>query len=151
MSQDIEGWLSLAREVEHLFGPMAEAPGFREALGVAIEGQEAFTALLSSNGHDGSIVGGIVVSKATNSIEWLVVSESARGLGIGQRLLDSALDQLDPARPMAVQTFAPSSVEGLPARRLYLKAGFEDREPMGPNPAGVQTVLMVRPPRSRVL
>lgn len=30
--EDFPGWITLAREVEPLFGPMADVPSFREAL-----------------------------------------------------------------------------------------------------------------------
>lgn len=148
--QDIEGWLVLAKEVEHLFGPMSEIPEFQEALRVAIKNGHAFTALRSSGDCTNSVMGGIVISQEMNSIEWLVVAGAARGLGIGRQLLSAVMVHLDSARPISVQTFAPSSAEGLAARQLYMNFDFEDREQMGPNPAGVPTVLMVKPPRSKV-
>ena len=148
--EDIEGWLALAKEVEHLFGPMAEVPEFKDALAKVIADKQAFASPHGSSPLANSILGGIVVSKETNSIEWLVVSASARGLGIGGQLLEAALNRLDSARPIAVQTFAPSVPEGLAARRLYQKFGFEDRENMGLNPAGIDTVLMVKSPCSQV-
>ena len=148
--QDVEGWLALAKEVEDLFGPMSDVPEFREALAAAIEGGHAFTALRPSEKCLNSVTGGIVVSQEMNSIEWFVVSGAARGLGIGRQLLTAALAHLDSAKSVSVQTFAPSCSEGLAARQLYMKFGFEDREPMGPNPAGVQTVLMVKQPHPKV-
>ncbi len=144
--EDIDGWLGLAREVEPLFGPMADVPEFRDALAAAIADGQALTSSAASSGHGDRVLGGIVICKATNSIEWYVVAASARGLGIGGQLLQRALDQLDPARPVLVQTFAPSIADGLAARHLYRKFGFEDDRPMEPNPAGVATVLMVRRP-----
>lgn len=149
VSADVDGWLDLAREVEPLFGPMADVPEFRDALTAAIADNLAFSSFSSSPAStepDDRVLGGIVICKATNSIEWYVVAASARGLGIGGQLLQRAIDQLDPARPVSVQTFAPSIAEGLAARHLYRKLGFEDDRPMGPNPAGVATVLMVRRP-----
>ena len=149
--EDIDGWLKLAREVEPLFGPMADVPEFRDALAAAIADGQALTSAEPAASSDSGdrVLGGIVISKAGNSIEWLVVSASARGLGIGGQLLRAALDRLDPAQPVPVQTFAPSISEGSAARHLYLKFGFEDDRPMDANPAGIATVLMLRRPRSR--
>ena len=149
VASDVEGWLSLACEVEPLFGPMADVPEFRDALTAAIAQKQAFTSSSAPAEFDNRVLGGIVICKATNSIEWLAVSASARGLGIGGRLLQLALDQLNPAQPVSVQTFAPSIPEGSAARHLYRKYGFEDHAPMEPNPAGIATVLMIKPPRSR--
>lgn len=57
---------------------------------------------------------------------------------------DGAIAQLDPARPVSVQMFAPASTGGAAARRLYASFGFEDREDAEPTAAGVPTVIMVR-------
>lgn len=141
---DLEGWLELAREVEPLFGPMADVPEFREALAGAVEQGHAVSALANAVSSGSPVVGGVVVSPDTNSIEWLAVSSAARGRGAGKKLMEAALALLDPSRPILVQTFAPSCAEGLPARNLYLQFGFKDSEPMGPNPAGIPTVMMVR-------
>lgn len=143
---DVAGWLELAREVEPLFGPMADVPEFREALAGAVEQGHAVSALANAVSSGSPVVGGVVVSPDTNSIEWLAVSQSARGQGAGKKLLQAALALLDPNRPILVQTFAPSCAEGLPARSLYLQFGFKDGDPMGPNPAGIPTVMMRRPP-----
>jgi ribosomal protein S18 acetylase RimI-like enzyme len=149
VSNDIESWLILAREAEPLFGPMAEVPEFKDALAEAIAGKQAFVSLRDSDEFPSLILGGIVISKEENSIEWLAVSASVRGFGIGGKLLETALNHLNPARPVAVQTFASSVPEGLTARHLYQKFGFEERQHMGPNPAGIDTVLMTKAPSSQ--
>lgn len=139
---DIPSWLELAREVEHLFGPMADIPEFRHALQEAVRLGDASCATPASSS---AIVGGIVISPASNSIEWLAVSRVARGAGLGRGLLALAIDNLDPGRPISVQTFAQTSPDGAAARQLYSSFGFTDREPKGPTPAGVPTVLMHKP------
>ena len=145
--EDLKGLLGLAKEVEHLFGPMTEVPEFHQGMTMAIENDQVFTALHSSLDRPDHVAGGLVVSPVTNSIAWLVVARAARGKGLGRKLLARAVTCLDAARPVTVQTFAPSCHEGLAARRLYLQSGFEDRAPQGSNPAGIPTVLMVQPPR----
>lgn len=142
---DVPGWLALAREVEHLFGPMSEVPEFRAALEKAIGDGHALAAAAPSDDGEKELAGGIVFSPEGGVIEWLAVSTRARGAGLGRELLAAAIERLDPARPVRVQTFAPVSPDGAAARRLYASFGFEDREDAGPTPVGVPTVIMVRP------
>lgn len=144
---DAPAWLSIAREVEHLFGPMADVPEFQNALFGAFDAQAA----LCLAGKSGAIVGGVVISTQENSIEWLAVSRSARGAGLGRKLMRAALERLDPERPVRVQTFDASCPDGEAARRLYLACGFRDVEAMAPTPAGIATVLMERPSRAAAL
>ena len=142
--RDLSGWLALAKEVEHLFGPMSEVPEFRAALDGAIASGHALAAVVPSDDGEEELAGGIVFSPEGGSIEWLAVSTRARGTGLGRELLAAAIARLDPARTVSVQTFAPASADGAAARRLYAAFGFEDREDAGPTPAGVPTVTMVR-------
>lgn len=143
--EDVPGWLALAREVEHLFGPMSEVPEFRAALETAIDGGHALAAVAPSEDGAEELAGGIVFSPEAGTIEWLAVSTRAREAGLGRELLAAAIARLDPARPVRVQTFAPASPDGAAARRLYASFGFEDREDAEATPAGVPTVIMVRP------
>lgn len=143
--RDVSGWLALAKEVEHLFGPMSEVPEFRSALDGAIGGGHALAAVATSEDGGEELAGGIVFSPEGGAIEWLAVSTRARERGLGRELLAAAIARLDRARPVRVQTFAPASPDGVAARRLYAAFGFEDREAAGPTPAGVPTVIMVRP------
>ena len=142
--RDVPGWLALAKEVEHLFGPMSEVPEFRAALDGAIASGHALAAVAPSDDGEEELAGGIVLSPEGGSIEWLAVSARARGTGLGRELLAAAIARLDPARAVRVQTFAPASADGTAARRLYASFGFEDREDAEPTPAGVPTVIMVR-------
>ncbi len=143
--RDVPGWLALAKEVEHLFGPMSEVPAFRAALDGAIASGHALAAVAPSEDGAEELAGGIVFSPEGGAIEWLAVATHARGAGLGRELLAAAIARLDPARPVRVQTFAPASPDGAAARRLYATFGFEDREDAEATPAGVPTVIMVRP------
>ncbi len=131
--------------MESLFGLMSEVPEFRTALDEAIASGHALAAVVPSDDGEEELAGGIVYSPEGCSIEWLAVSARARGAGLGRELLAAAIARLDPARPIRVQTFAPASASGAAARRLYASFGFEDREDAEPTPAGVPTVVMVRP------
>lgn len=145
---DIPAWLTLAREVEHLFGPMADEAPFQQGLKAAIESGSAFgirDGLADST--DTALAGAIAIDREANAVAWLAVAQASRGRGYGAELLRVAIEQLDPARPIVVQTFADDEGEGAPARRLYFRFGFQDDKPADPTPAGVPTIFMVRPPR----
>ena len=138
---DFKAWIELAREVEPLFGPMADVPSFKDALAQAIEGDNAFCI---RNEQAGTLVGGIVISRETNEIVWLAVSEESRGKGYGQALLEIALTHLNSLDHVVVQTFVETVPAGQPARRLYQRLGFEDYRAADVNPAGIPTVIMRR-------
>lgn len=156
VSEDMPGWLALAREVEPLFGPMVDDPGFQVALERAIRENRAFLvrneipaplpdALDRSDAISCSLAGGIIIDPVANEIVWLAVSASYRGRGLGRALLEAAMPRLCPDRPMHVTTFAASAKEGRPARRLYKSFGFRDLEAAKHNPAGIPVFVMVRP------
>jgi hypothetical protein len=61
-------------------------------------------------------------------IRWLAVRSCARGIGIGQRLVEEDVKQLATSNAISVDTFREENMEGRPARRLYERLGF----PPGP-------------------
>jgi len=142
---DFENWIELAREVEPLFGLMADQNPFRSALARALSTGQGFCVRSIDSAFKGELNGGIIVSAQYNRIEWFAVTEKCRGKGLGRALLKHAMDRLDLNRNIVVQTFASGIVEGEAARRLYRASGFRDHAPAGPTPAGAETVLMVRP------
>ena len=148
-SDDLEGWLALAREVEPLFGPMVHDPAFREALRQAIANRHAFCIRSGPESPHPSLKGGVIISPDTNEIAWLAVASHERGQGFGWHLLEVAIGQLDPRKSIRVQTFAESVPEGRAARRLYSRLGFVHHQDGGLNPAGVPTAILQRRPRPR--
>jgi len=139
---DFGAWIAVAREVEPLFGLMADETVFQEALRQAISQKDAFCIRTTPNGHSRTLKGGIVISKAANEIAWLAVSQKYRNMGCGLRLLTFAVNELNPREDIFVQTFDESVFEGRAARRLYSDFGFADYQNGGLNPAGVPTVIM---------
>jgi len=124
---------------------MVEDPDFQEGLRQAISGGNAFC-IRKVNGGDGEpLPGGIVISREANEILWFAVAGHCRGQGIGKALLRKAITCLDHTRAITVTTFDRSVESGIPARRLYQAFGFEDSMPGAVNPAGIPTVVMVRP------
>ncbi|VFQ46195.1 GNAT family N-acetyltransferase [Desulfoluna butyratoxydans] len=142
IASDLGAWLALAREVEPLFGPMADDASFQAALKQAIKDENAFCL---RQAPDSPFAGGVVISPDTNEIAWLAVSTAHRGRGLGAALLAKALDRLNPDKDVVVQTFHGSVPEGQAARALYARFGFDDLEDGGNDPAGLPTVIMKRP------
>lgn len=139
--EDKNDWLYLVKEVEPLFGKMIGVPEFEEEINIAVQKGLVFCAEnLSSN----RIAGVIVIDKEENSIEWLAVSDHLKRQGIGRILVEYAINELDSKRDMKVQTFSKGVEAGTPARNLYQAFGFEDHKNMGKNPAGIETVLMIK-------
>ena len=134
---DFNSWLNLAKEVEPLFGPMSEETDFQEALKNAISENTVFCVHSDSNENNASLKGGIIISKESNEIAWLAVSEKYRGHGYGRELLKFAIEKLNTNEDIFVQTFDSSVPEGKAARRLYMDFGFLDY-----NLAGIPTIIM---------
>jgi len=121
---------------------MADELGFQEALRQAISEQTAFCIYPDTNEKDKGLIGGIVISKETNEIAWLAVSQKYRRNGYGRKLIEFAISKLNQRENIFVQTFHESVSEGESARKLYLDFGFDDIKDGGLNPAGVSTVIM---------
>ncbi|BCY16719.1 hypothetical protein hrd7_05680 [Leptolinea sp. HRD-7] len=136
---NIDSWLRLAAEVEAIFGPMVDVPEFRAGLIQAMQENRALGAI-----SDGTLVGGIIFDTDTNEILWLVVSNAARGKGIGRCLIGEAINHLDSNRPIRVQTYDSTIEIGAAARALYSEFGFRDLRDGGLNPAGLPTRIMER-------
>ena len=137
---DIGDWLDLAREVEPLFGPMADDPAFHDGMVQAMTMGRAWCVK-----RFGRLAGGLVLCPDTREILWFAVSKDCRGKGVGRILLDQAVRVLGPEDEMTVTTFEKNVKEGLAARNLYESLGFRDLSPAGLNPAGIPIVRMARP------
>ena len=144
-SSDFNSLINLAKEVEDLFGPMADEVSFHDTLKDAILQKTVFCIRTKDYKEIGSLQGGIIISKESNEIMWFVVSDKHRKRGIGTQLLKFALRKLDPKRDIVVQTFDESVLSGKAARKIYFNSGFEDFGNGGLNPAGVPTVIMHLP------
>lgn len=122
----IPEWRELAREVEPLFQvAMADDEGFRGFMVRTIAQKEAY--IIRDNAAKG-LSGLIVISRDNNSISWLAVFQEHRRNGVGARLLEYALQELDNKREISVTTFREDTEPGIPARRLYQKFGFVEHD-----------------------
>lgn len=139
---DFDAWIALTKEVEPLFGPMADEMDFHKELRQAILNSTAFCVRSAPNEKDAALKGGIIISKESNEIAWFAVSNKYRRKGYGRHLLKFAINNLNKRKSIFVQTFDETVPEGKAARKLYIDFGFSDYKNGGPNPAGVPTAIM---------
>ena len=137
--QDYAIWIELAREVEPLFGPMAESVEFQEGIRDCIENNNAFG--IHSNNH---LAGIIAIDRQHNEILWLAVGEKYRGNKYGDLLVKKAIEELEGNRDIYVQTFSKEIEKGKSARIIYEQNGFVDLKSAGKNPANIETVIMIK-------
>ncbi len=125
--EDIPAWLALAAEVEPLFGPMVNEPGFHEALGRNIDRKSAFCVREDDGPAGAPLLGGILFSCRQASqyeVGWLAVAAAARRCGVGSLLLRHVLGRVRPPGEVMVETFRDEAPGGLPARLFYERHGF---------------------------
>ncbi|MGW6512961.1 GNAT family N-acetyltransferase, partial [Streptomyces niveus] len=96
--RDLSGFLALAAQVEQWFGPMVDDPGFRAAVASHIRDAKALVAVEEpAAAGDGAaeppLLGGLLFGSDAPvfHVHWLVVSERARGRGVGAALMGEAL------------------------------------------------------------
>jgi ribosomal protein S18 acetylase RimI-like enzyme len=54
--------------------------------------------------------------------------EKYRNKGIGGKLLEKALNELDKSKEITVETYRDNYIPGQPARHLYKRFGFKETE-----------------------
>ncbi|GAA2097443.1 GNAT family N-acetyltransferase [Streptomyces albiaxialis] len=138
--EDLAGFLTLAGQVEHWFGPMVDEPGFHEAVRAHIRRSTALVA--HGRPADGrQPLGGLLFDAGppTYHVDWLVVAETGRGRGVGRALLGEAVRRfVRQPGSIEVVTFGadhPGAVAS-GARRFYERLGFAPAEPAAPGPEG---------------
>lgn len=139
-NDNYKDWLELAKEVEPLFGPMVNVKEFHEAISNCIANKNAYYIKT----EDGKIAGIIALDRINNEILWLAVAQKYRGNNFGDKLIKKAIEEMEINGDIFVQTFSSSIESGKSARRLYEKNGFIDYKDAGKNPAGLETIIMVR-------
>ncbi|MEI7034995.1 GNAT family N-acetyltransferase [Streptomyces pratensis] len=135
---DLDGFLALASQVEHWFGPMVGEPGFHRAVEAHIRDAAALVA--ESTAAPG-VVGGLLFGAAPPAyhVHWLVTAEHCRGRGVGRLLMADALRRyVTGPGAVDVVTFGPDHPGAVDsgARVFYERLGFRPGEPAGPGPEG---------------
>ncbi len=135
---DFAGFLALAAQVEHWFGPMVDDPGFHRAVEEHIRSSAA---LVVDAPAGPGLLGGLLfgAEPPVHHVHWLVVSEHARGLGVGRALMADALGRFAAAGgTVEVVTFGadhPGATTG-GARAFYETLGFTPAEAAEAGPEG---------------
>ncbi|ARP68875.1 N-acetyltransferase [Streptomyces pluripotens] len=141
--RDFPGFLSLAAEVEHWFGPMVDEPGFHSAVERHIRRSTALVAVSpeAEAVARAGLLGGMLFDRRTpvQHIDWLVVSAHARGRGVGRALVAEAVRRFVQAPgALEVVTFGadhPGAVAS-GGRVFYERLGFSPAEAREPGPEG---------------
>jgi len=132
-----EALLALAAQVEHWFGPMVDDPEFHDALDTHIA---AGMALVARDDDGRTPLGGLLFGARPPEyhVHWLVVSEHARGRGVGRALMAEATRRyVTGPGTIELVTFGadhPGVVGG--SRAFYAELGFEAGERAAPGPEG---------------
>jgi GNAT superfamily N-acetyltransferase len=132
--------MRLASEVEPLFGPMVDSEEFSFGIKECIRNRLAY----GIENENCELAGIIAIDRGKNEILWLVVGMKFRGKGYGYQLVQKAVEELEDNGDIYVQTFSENIDEGKSARMIYKRNGFTDLKEAGKNPAGIDTVIMVR-------
>jgi ribosomal protein S18 acetylase RimI-like enzyme len=136
--QDAPGFIVLAGQVEHWFGPMVDDPGFRAAIDKHIYRATALVAVVAD---EADLIGGLLfgAKPPTYHVRWLVVSEQARGQGAGRALMTEAMRRFVPGPGIVeVVTFGADhpGAAASGARIFYERLGFTPAEAAAPGPEG---------------
>ncbi len=104
---DIPQWLKLAAEVEWLFGPMVDEPGFHRALESNIGRRTPFC-IREADGQPGRPLMGAIVFRVKDApdytINWLSVRQRWRRRGVGRRLAEHVFGLVEPPAMISVIT-----------------------------------------------
>ncbi len=134
---DLAGFLELAGQVEHWFGPMVDEAGFHATL---LRHIRAGTALVARSAG-AEVLGGIMfgAQPPTYRVDWLVVAEQARGHGIGRALTTDAIRRyVRCPGTLEVVTFGADhpGAAASGARAFYEHLGFNPAEVAAAGPEG---------------
>jgi len=143
---DLPAWYTLATEVSEIFQHPADMGAELKSKSSGKGAVGRYEMLTAMDYMSGSNMGFICFSRADNAITWFAVSEKYRGKGAGERLLKTALRQLDTNKDITVNTFTVDYPQGTAARVLYLKYGFTEERPF--EHEGLPRVEMKRPATS---
>ena len=140
---DLPAWYTLATEVSEIFQHPADMGAELAAKSSGKGAVSRYEMLTAVDYMSGNNMGFICFSRTENSITWFAVSEEYRGKGAGDRLLKTALRQLDTNKDITVNTFPADYPQGTAARTLYKKYGFTVEKPIAHE--GLSRCEMKRP------
>jgi GNAT superfamily N-acetyltransferase len=143
--RDFPGFLALAAQVEHWFGPMVGDAGFHDAVRDHVRRSTALVA----DGSGPDLLGGLLFGTRgpVHHVHWLVVDRRARGKGTGRALMaDATRRWVRGPGTIEVVTFGADHPGALlsGARVFYERLGFTPAEAAAPGPEGGSRQLFRR-------
>jgi len=126
---DLPAWYALATEVSEIFQHPSDMGAELESNHSGLGSVSRYEMLTAVDYMSGTNIGFICFSRAKNEITWFAVSERRRRKGAGDRLLKTALRQLDTNKDITVITHCNDFPQGIAARTLYKKYGFTIETP----------------------
>ena len=137
---DLPAWQALEDEVAPIFIiPCKTDPNSAMEM---IDNYEILTAVDYMSSDCMGIIG---ISRPKNQITWFAVFEKYQRRGAGERLLKTALRQLDTDKDIFVNTFQSGYIPGIPALTLYRKYGFTVEKPHENQSPLIPTSRWIRP------
>jgi diadenosine tetraphosphate (Ap4A) HIT family hydrolase/GNAT superfamily N-acetyltransferase len=127
---DLHSWYTLATEVSQIFQYPTDMGAELESENRGKGAVSRFEMLTAVDYMSGNNMGFICFSRKENCITWFAGSERYRSKGTGERLLKTALRQLDSNNDIIVNTFPDDYQQGAAARALYKKYGFTEEKPI---------------------
>lgn len=119
---DINAWMTLVTRVRDNFPGLETDEGLDDYRQTTLRFMAEGRALCVKDENE--LQGVLLFSKKRNMICCLAVAPEARRRGIASRLLETALNALDPRRPVTVTTFRAEDAKGAAPRALYQSFGF---------------------------
>lgn len=102
---------------------MVNDPEFHQYMDSKLSKYEAISAVDRMTNDCMGIIG---FSRIHNRITWFGVFKEYRGKGVGSKLLNCALNQLDFSKDITIETYPADYPLGEPARKTYQKFRFVD-------------------------
>jgi ribosomal protein S18 acetylase RimI-like enzyme len=124
---ELSKWKIVAHDVVEIFGNlnMANDSEFIDYAQRKILQKEAFIAVDDFNKEYFGFIG---ISRHFNRITWFGILEKSRNKGIGSKLLEKAINELDNSKEITVETYRENYIPGKPARHIYAKYSFKEIE-----------------------
>ncbi len=119
----LDSWIALVEQVRDSFPGLDTPEALEEHRQIVAQQLAKGEALCIS--VEQKVAAALIFSRAHNEICFLAVHPELRQLGLGKKLLQAGLAQLDSGRDITVTTFRETDEKGAAALALYRSCGFQ--------------------------